>query len=111
MAKNHSVPGKVISITASGANIASGELVKVGDLVAVALGAIPDGKTGEGAIEEVFTVPKLSSDNMGKGVIVYLDATNKRVTLNADSGTNIRAGKTFDAAGAATTTVRVKLNA
>lgn len=112
MAKNHIKPGKVVDdFTASGTSYLSGDLVKIGDLVGIALVDIPDTKTGSVIIEEVFEVPKLSTDVMGKGVSVYLDENDKRVTLDAAAGANIYAGKTFNAAGNGVAVVKVKLNA
>ncbi|MGH8429951.1 MAG: capsid cement protein [Solimonas sp.] len=112
MAKNHIKPGKVVDdYTASGTSYLSGDLLKVGELAGVALGDIADTKTGVVQVEEVFEVPKLSTDVMGKGVSVYLDEANKRVTLSAAAGANIYAGKTFNAAGNGVTKVMVKLNA
>lgn len=108
MARNHIQPGKVIEFTA-GANVASGELVLIGDLVGVALADVANGAVGSAQIEEVFEVPKLSTDVMTAGVAVYLDASNKRVTLE-DEG-NKYAGKTVNGAGNGIAKVRVKLNA
>lgn len=109
MARNHVQPGKVIPFTA-GANVASGDLVLIGSLVGIALGAVANGATGEAQIEEVFEVPKLSTDVMGAGVLVYLDAANKRVTLSDGSGANKPAGTTIAAAGNGVETVKLKLN-
>lgn len=110
MARNHIQPGKVIEVTA-GAAYASGELILVGELAGVCLGAVENGGKVSVQIDEVFEVAKLSTDNMGVGVTVYLDAANKRVTLDDAAGGNLYAGKTVAAAAGSTTVVRVKLNA
>lgn len=110
MSTKHVQKGFAISVTLA-AVAASNELIKVGDLAGVCLGSGGIGDTVEVAIDEVFEVAKLSTDDMAQGAIVYLDATNKRVTLSDGSGANIRAGKTVAAAAASTTTVAVKLNA
>lgn len=117
MANNHEQPGRIIKATnASGVDWASGDLVAVGDLAAVCLVDIPNGESGSVAIDEVFRVPKLSTDDMAQGVTVYLDASNKHVTLSTDDGGDpavdfIAAGKVTEAAAAATTTALLKLNA
>lgn len=110
MARNGKHPGAVIPVTLAAA-ATSGELIKVGDLAGVALHTGGIGDTIEVAIDEVFAVAKLSTDNMAQGVTVYLDATEKRVTLDDATGSNIPAGKTTVAAAASTTVVEVKLNA
>ena len=110
MARNGKQPGVIIPVTLAAA-ATSGELIKVGDLAGVALHTGGIGDTIEVAIDEVFEVAKLSTDNMGQGVTVYLDATNKRVTLADAAGANIAAGKTTKAAAGSTTVVEVKLNA
>lgn len=113
MAKTHVQPGNIIAFTL-GATVAAGDLIKVGDRVGVCLG---DGESGDEisvAVDEVFNVAKLSTDAMTViGTTVYLDATNKRVTLTTDgpgSDVNIAAGYTTSVAGNPSSTVNVKLN-
>lgn len=116
MAKTHVQPGKVIDVTLA-ATFASGDLIKVGDLAGVCLGSGGDGDTISVQIDEVFTVSKLSSDDMGQGDEVYLDHANKRVQLaSGDDGESppvafIVAGKVVAAAGVGVATVNLKLNA
>lgn len=110
MSRNHIQPGNVIDVTLAAA-ATSGDLIKVGDLAGVALTSGAIGETISVAIDEVYEVPKLTTDVMAAGVVVYLDADDKRVTLDAAAGANIRAGKTVTAAGNGVTTVNVKLNA
>lgn len=113
MAKNHVQPGNIIAVTL-GATFASGDLIKVGDRAGVCL---LDGGSGDEisvAVDEVFNVSKLSTDVMSTiGTTVYLDETNKRVTLTdegAGSTVNIVAGYTTSVAGNGDLTVNVKLN-
>lgn len=110
MSTKHLHTGFTISVVLAAA-AASNDLIKVGDLTGVCLNSGGIGDSIEVAIDEVFTVNKLAADNMGQGVIVYLDADDKRVTLDAAAGANIRAGRTTSAAAATTTTVALKLNA
>ena len=97
--------GKNITFTA-GANVSSGELVKIGALIGVAHNAIVSGSEGEAALEGVYEVPK-EAEVMAQGAVVYFNATNKTVTTT--SGSNTVAGYVFVAAAQADTTVRVKL--
>ena len=115
MARNHVQPGKVIEVTLTSATN-SGDLIQVGVLAGVALGSGGIGDTISVQIDEVFTVPKVSTDVLTVGAAVNLDPVNKRVTLAADDGgsppTNlIRAGVATSAAGNPSATVNVKLNA
>jgi predicted RecA/RadA family phage recombinase len=110
MAKNHLQPGVVIDVVLTAA-ATSGDLIAVGTFVGIALKSGAIGDTISVQIEEVFTVPKLGTDVMSQGVVVYLDATNKRVTLDDAEGANIKAGKTVTAAGNGVTAVALKLNA
>ena len=61
MAKNHVQPGKVLDyVNDTGADIASGDVVKAGALLGVALKDIPDSETGSVAVDGVFAVPKVA---------------------------------------------------
>lgn len=110
MAKNHIQPGIVIAVTLA-ASHSSGDLIAVGELAGVCLASGGSGDEISVQIDEVFEVAKLSTDVMGQGVTVYLDAANKRVTLDDGTGANIYAGKTTAAAGNGAATVALKLNA
>lgn len=111
MSTKHIQPGAVISVTLA-ATVASNDLIQVGDLTGVCLQSGESGDEIEVAIEEVFEVAKFADDNMSTiGTTVYLDAANKRVTLDDDTGSNKPAGKTISVAAATATTVHLKLNA
>lgn len=109
-------PGEVIDFTPSGADVASGDLVRIGKRAGVAAVDIADGETGSASVWGVHEVPKLSGDAMAQGDEVYLDHVNKRVQLaTGDDGGSppiafVKAGYVFEAAGAGITTVLVKLN-
>ena len=59
MSKNFIQPGKVIDHVAAAA-IVSGQVVKIGQILGVALGDIASGDTGPVQIEGVFEVPKVA---------------------------------------------------
>lgn len=107
--KNFVQPGDVIAFT-PGATVASGDLVKIGSRVGVATTAGVSGTPIEARIEGVVSVPKLVTDVMTAGAVVYLDEDDKRVTLDAASGANIQAGFVIAAAGNGVTTALLKLN-
>ena len=100
--------GKVLDYTA-GADIASGDLVVMGEVVGVALADIADTETGSVAVECVFDLTCLGTDVIAIGDVVYWDAGNSRITTTAS--THKCAGFAAAASPDAQTTCRVKLNA
>jgi len=66
MATNYVQPGDVIQFTA-GATISSGDVVKMGSTLGVALQDIANGATGSVAIRGVFTVPKVTAAVIAQG--------------------------------------------
>lgn len=74
MAKNYLEAGDVIQHTAA-ADIASGAVVRIGNLLGVALVDIANGKTGSVKLGGVFTVPKVSGAVIGKGETLTWDAS------------------------------------
>ena len=108
MATNYIQPGEVMDVTA-GANLASGAGVLVGKRLGVALGALASGETGSVQVSGVWELPKLSTDVVTQGALLYWDDTNKRLTVTSTD--NTLAGYAFAAAGNGATTVKIKLNA
>ena len=60
MSSNYKQEGEVIQYTAT-ADIPAGKVVKIGNILGVALVAIPNGSTGSVATKGVFTVPKVTT--------------------------------------------------
>ena len=109
MAQNHIQVGSVMPWTnGTGVAVSSGDVVEVADVVGVALGDIAIAGEGELAIAEVFEVPKEAPLVIAQGDQVYWDATAGEMD-KTDS--NTPAGKCFEGAVSAATTVKVKLNA
>ncbi|WP_141220137.1 DUF2190 family protein [Escherichia coli] len=107
MARNFIEDGKTIGIVATGKNISSGEMVRVGDIFAVALTDIPQGEAGDGLTEGVFILPKLKSDDMKAGKKVYLKSGKVQL---ANSGSDPLVGVVWADAGTSAEEVPVKLN-
>ena len=109
--KNYVQNGDFIDYTApSDADIASGQLVQVGDLHGVAVTAIPRSTTGSIARKGVYTLPKLTAaagDATTLGGPVYFSAGS--VSGSDSSGTRKLVGYALAAAAQAATTVRVLL--
>lgn len=77
MAKNFVTEGKVIPWTnGTGSAVASGQVVKVGHMLGVALVAIASGASGSVAVEGVFSgVPKVSGAVFVKGEKLVFDVS------------------------------------
>jgi predicted RecA/RadA family phage recombinase len=96
MAANFQQPGRVIMHTA-GATITSGQVVKMGNILGVALANIANGATGPVAVEGVFTVPKVSGAVIAQGESLVWD-----VSANANAGAfddNLATPATGDVSG------------
>lgn len=107
--RNYVQNGDYLDHTAA-ANIASGELVQVGDLHGVAVTAIANGATGALALKGVYTFPKLTGaagDATTRGGPVYFSAGS--VTGNSSSGTRKLVGHALVVAAQAAPTVQVRL--
>ena len=115
MAGNYSQPGAVMQVTA-GANIASGQVVKQGATLGVALAAIANGATGPVQIEGVFRVPKVTTAVIVQGTRLLWDVSANAGAGAFDVGTATpatgdvsgEAAVAFAAAGNGDTTVLVK---
>lgn len=111
--KNNVAKGERITWTnGTGSAVVSGQLVRVGVLLAVASVNIPVGGVGELEIGEVYTVPKKSSDNITQGQALAYDQSAANVTNTlgtAASGDLTGVAVAYEAAAASTTTVKVWL--
>lgn len=91
------------------ADVAAGDVVVLGDFIAVAKLDIKAGRLGALAVEGTFDFPKdtASGSSLSGGTKVYWDAANQVVTATAS--TNVYAGKTTRDAAEADETARVRL--
>ncbi|MBF0448697.1 MAG: DUF2190 family protein [Magnetococcales bacterium] len=109
MAKNYTQEGNVLVYTnGTGTDIVSGDLVKVGVRVGVALGDIADTESGTVQVSGVFSVPKEAALAVTQGDLLYLDATSGELDKTATAQT--LAGYAFESAIGAASVVQVKLN-
>lgn len=83
MATNYVSQGKVIQYTHSGTALVSGQVVRIGKILGVALQAIANGATGSVAIEGIFTVPKVSGAVIAQGENLTWDASAAAFDDNA----------------------------
>lgn len=107
MATNYIQPGDVLTLAAPYA-VASGAGMLVGSIFAVALAAASNGANVQAQRGGVWTLPKLTSDDVTAGAKLYWDNTNKRLTLTSSGNTLV--GAAIAAAGTSATTVSVMLD-
>ena len=95
------------------ADVANGDVVVIGELVGIALGAVATGQVGSMALDGVYDLPKAigAGTALAAGTKVNWDATAKVVTTAAGGGgVNKFVGKTLNAVGVNDATVRVRLS-
>ncbi len=106
MANNFIQSGHHITVTAP-ADTASGDLVVIGDLVGVALGAALTGEELVLAIDGVWSLPKVTDEAATLGQTLYTDAG--AALTPTDSGGLTVAGVAVQAAATAAASVAVLL--
>ena len=107
--KNYVQPGESITLTAAAA-ATSGDGVLVGSLFGIASGDAAIGETLVLTTKGVFTMPKVSTDVMAVGDVVYWDDSAGLVTPDDDTGNTPRVGLAVTAAGNPSGTVNVRLD-
>src|SRR4051812_46094329 len=110
--KNFVQSGDVMNYTNStGSDIASGDVVQVGNQICIAAVNIADGESGALNTSGVYSVAKVGSQAWAQGDDVFYDHTNKRFTKTASSDADTLGGIAFEAvgSGAGETTGLVKL--
>lgn len=80
--KNYVQPGRVIPFVAT-ANIVSGQVVRVGNILGVATSDVANGAAGLAQIEGVFTVPKVAGAVIAAGESLTWDASAAAFDDNA----------------------------
>lgn len=97
----------MLTVTASGADIESGDVYEIAGIgVGVAAAKILDGYDGEIAMEGVYALPKATPLAISQGARLYWDNSAKKLTTTVKP---TLAGYAQKAALSADTTVQVKL--
>ena len=115
MSSNYKQEGDVIQYTAA-ADIPAGKVIKIGNILGVALVAIPNGSTGAVATKGVFTVPKVTTAVIAQGDALLWDvsalsgagAFDAKSAPPAAGDIGGAAAYAFAAAGNGATTLQVK---
>jgi predicted RecA/RadA family phage recombinase len=97
--KNFVQSGDVITVTAPG-TIASGDLVRIGNLIGVAVGAAASGESVPIKTMGVFELPKVAGQQWGVGDLIYFDGA---ACTTDDTYTPLIGVAVADAAETATT--------
>lgn len=102
--------GSAITYTPSGADVAEGAVVVVGDHIGIATRKIVDGQLGTLELEGIFQLPKqgTAGNDFSDGEVLYWDAANSRVDDTFAAGLP-RIGVCVGGATATATTCRVRL--
>lgn len=102
MATNYQQVGEVVQYTA-GANIISGQVVKIGNMLGVALQDIANGETGPVMVKGVFVVPKVTAAVIAQGESLTWDVSAAKFDDNlatpASGDVTGAAAFAFEAAG------------
>jgi len=111
MAKNYVQEGDIINVTnATGSTVTSGSGMLISTTrLGVALADVANGAVGSFAVKRVYELPKLETDVVAQGALLYWDNTNKRLTVTSSG--NTLAGYATKAAANGDTTVQIHLNA
>jgi len=104
--KNYVQEGKTITITAPAA-VMSGQYVTVGAIRGVAAFDAASGEPLEVATEGIFTLPKVTADNVAAGDLLYWNGT--ACTNTAGTGSKPLVGVAIKAAGNGVASVDVSL--
>lgn len=105
--KNLVAPGQTIQHTPAAAR-AAGAATLIGTRIGVAVADVAISTEGTFAIKGVFTLPKLSTDVVAQGAVLYWDNTNLRLTVT--SAGNTLCGWAYEAAGSGVASVACVIN-
>lgn len=110
MASTYIQPGDVLNLTAPLGGVTTGVPVQIGQLVVIPQVTAAAGASFAGAVEGVWSVPKVGSQAWTVGAIVYWDDANGYFTTVATG--NLQAGVAVEAvgSGAGLTTGKVRLD-
>ncbi len=112
MANNFIQPGDTATYTNAGTALVSGQVVRIGQVLAVALDDIPNGGSGAVALTGVFRVPKVSGAVIAQGEALTWDASaaafDDNAATPATGDVTGAAAVAFEAAGAGVTAMLVR---
>jgi predicted RecA/RadA family phage recombinase len=102
--KNFVQPGRTVTVAAP-ANVTSGDLVVVGSIIGVANFTALSGTDVEIDTQGVFTLPKVTTDEISQGDKLYWDSSAGKLTVTPGTNSKPLVGLARAAAGNGATTV------
>lgn len=102
-------PGNNITVAAPSGGVTSGQLVVIGSLIGVAATTQAEGEDVEITTEGVFDLPKVATDDVAAGNLLYYASATSNLTKTAGSGSKPLVGVAVTAAGNGVVAVRCKL--
>jgi predicted RecA/RadA family phage recombinase len=107
--KNYIQSGNTVTVAAPLGGVASGALVVVGSLIGVAGSDAAAGADVEIETAGVFDLPKVVTDDVAAGNLLYYASATSNLTKTAGTGSKPLVGVAVKAAGNGVVTVRCKL--
>lgn len=106
---NFMKPGEVLTFTAPTGGVVSGTAYLIGALLVVAATTVAQTLPFEGAVEGVYTLPKIAGVAWTEGMLLYWDSATSNVGTVVGATTR-RIGAAAAAAASGDTTGQVRLN-
>ncbi len=106
---NYIQRGNTITVAAPTGGVTSGDLVIVGSLIGVAATTQAEGADVEIDATGVFDLPKVATDDVAVGNLLYYASATSNLTKTAGTGSKPLVGVAVKAAGNGVATVRCKL--
>ena len=106
---NYIQTGNAVTVAAPLGGVTSGALVVIGSLIGVAAFDAAAGADVEIETTGVFDLPKVATDDVAAGDLLYYASATSNLTKTAGTGSKPLVGVAVDAAGNGVATVRCKL--
>lgn len=107
--KNYIQPGNTVTVAAPTGGVTSGDLVVVGSLIGVAACDAEEAAEVEIDTMGVFQLPKVTTDVVAAGDLLYWDSGVSKLTKTAGTGSKPLVGIATAAAGNGATTVNCRM--
>lgn len=107
--RNFIQPGNVVTAVTPSGGVVSGDPVLIGNLFGIAATSQAAGEDVELAVTGVYDLPK-ATGAVTAGAVAYFDASEGKVTTDADTGANKRVGVFVSPAASDANLARVRLD-
>ena len=100
--------GKIVELTAPGGGVVSGQMLKISDLLVIAMGSAAATEKFSASLGGVHSIKKKSADVVAEGDTLYWDDSAKELTSTTTG--NFLAGAALKAAGNGVVSVDFRLD-